>query len=455
MHMYRVAWRGLPSWRDVSISGRVATNPLGHSSSGEMHIRLLAFSTALLGFAVPATRSVTTDGRSRADLADGHGRLPHVAPESAGMSTSRLALINEVMRRGIAAGGFPGGAVIVGRRGTIVWERGYGTLDWTTGKRVDAERTMYDVASLTKVVATTAATMVLVDRGKLRLDDPVVRSLPAFGGNGKDSVTIRDLLMHRSGLPAGRILSRKGPEAARKAVLATPLVRQPGSHIEYSDLGADVLGFVVERITQERLDRFLRRTVYDPLGMSSTMFRPGSALRARIAPTEGPVARGEVHDRNARALGGVAGHAGLFATAGDLAVFAQMMLDSGVAPGGGRRFFADSTVGEFTRPGPGWRGLGWETCSGGGSCGVYLSERAFGHTGFTGTSMWIDPERDLFVIVLTNWIHGRAAGGVAPVAILQDVRADIADLAALSISDRREELAMPSRLRSDLQIGWW
>ena len=121
----------------------------------------------------------------------------------------------------------------------------------------------------------------------------------------------------------------------------------------------------------------------------------------------------------------------------------------------GKPFFADSTVREFTRPGAGWRGLGWETCSGGGSCGRYLSLRAFGHTGFTGTSMWIDPERDLFVIVLTNWIHGRSAGGTAPVAVLQDVRGDVVDLAALSIRDRGEELAMPLRLRSELQIGWW
>src|SRR4029453_13401948 len=238
-----------------------------------------------------------------------------------------------------------------GRRGGIVWEHGYGTLDWTTGTRVDAERTMYDVASLTKVVATTAATMVLVDRGKLRLDQPVVRSLPAFKGTDKSEVTVRDLLMHRSGLPAGRVLSRKGPASARRMVLATPLVRQPGAKMEYSDLGADVLGFVVERITHERLDGFLRRTVYNPLGMRSTMFLPGPSLRARIAPTEPPVAPGTVHDRNARALGGVAGHAGLFSTAGDLAVFAAMMLDSGTAAG--KRVFADSTVREFTRPGAG------------------------------------------------------------------------------------------------------
>jgi CubicO group peptidase (beta-lactamase class C family) len=312
---------------------------------------------------------------------------------------------------------------------------------------------MYDVASLTKVVATTAATMALVDRGKLTLDAPVVRAFPAFRGKGKDEVTLRDLLMHRSGLPAGRVLSRRGPASARHSVLSTSLVRQPGSRTEYSDIGADVLGFVVERVAGERLDLFLRKAVYDPLGMNSTMFRPGAPLRARIAPTETRVARGEVHDRNAEALGGVAGHAGLFTTAGDLAVFAQMMLDEGSA--GGKRLFAERTVSEFTRPGAGWRALGWETCSGGGSCGHYLSARAFGHTGFTGTSMWIDPEREMFVIVLTNWIHGRASGGTAPVAVLQEVRGDIADLAALSIVDRGEEPAMPWRLRSELQIGWW
>jgi CubicO group peptidase (beta-lactamase class C family) len=420
-----------------------------------MQLRFIAFSTAFLGAAIPAARIGATAARSVAVSADGHARLPHIAPESAGMSTTRLALIDEVMRRGIAAGGFPGGAVVVGRRGAIVWEQGYGALDWSAGTRVNAERTMYDVASLTKVVATTAATMVLVDRGKLRLDAPVARSLPAFSGRGKGAVTIRDLLMHRSGLPAGRVLLRRGstPASARQRVLSTPLVRQPGSGTEYSDLGLDVLGFLIERSTRERLDRFLRRSVYDPLGMHSTMFRPGPSLRSRIAPTETRVARGEVHDRNAEALGRVAGHAGLFSSAGDLAVFAQVLLDSGRA--GSRRIFSDSTVSEFTRPGAGWRALGWETCSGGGSCGRYLSPRAFGHTGFTGTSMWIDPERELFVIVLTNWIHGRPGGGTAPVAVLQDVRGDIADLAALAISDRGEELAMPTRLRSELQIGWW
>ena len=370
------------------------------------------------------------------------------------MSVSRLSMIDDVVLRGIRAGGFPGAAVLVARHGGIVLERGYGTLDWQPSATVDAERTMYDLASLTKVVATTAAAMVLVDQGKLDLDERVTRYLPAFSGGGKDQVTIRDLLTHRSGLPAGRDISTGGgTDAARRAVLATSLVRSPGAAYEYSDLGLDVMGFVIEHITHQPLDQFVRRAVYTPLGMRSTMFRPSSSLRERIAPTENGVPRGEVHDGTARALGGVAGHAGLFSTAGDLAVFAQLMLDGGAA--GSTRLFSDSVAREFTKPGPGWRGLGWQTCPGDGSCGQYLSTRAFGHTGFTGTSMWIDPERDLVVIVLTNWIHGRASGSVAPSGIVQDVRSDIVDLAALAITDGGAEQPMPWSLRSQLQNGWY
>lgn len=415
-------------------------------------LHFLTLATLLSGPAVAAGDAVAVAGTSPLPGDGRPAHLPRVAPESVGMSVSRLAMIDDVVLRGIRAGGFPGAAVIVARHGGVVWEQGYGTLDWRSSVAVDAERTMYDVASLTKVVATTAAAMVLVDHGKLRLDERVTHYLPTFSGGAKDQITIRDLLMHRSGLPAGRDVSKRGAEAARKDVLATSLIRAPGSDYEYSDLGLDVMGFVIERITHEPLDQFVRRAVYTPLGMRSTMFRPAPSLRARIAPTEKAVARGEVHDGTARALGGVAGHAGLFSTAIDLAVFAQLMLDGGVA--GSTRLFADSIARAFTKPGPGWRGLGWQTCPGDGSCGQYLSTRAFGHTGFTGTSMWIDPERDLVVIVLTNWIHGRASGGVAPVGIVQDVRSDIVDLAALSITDDGPERPLPWRLRSQLQAGW-
>jgi CubicO group peptidase (beta-lactamase class C family) len=234
-------------------------------------------------------------------------------------------------------------------------------------------------------------------------------------------------------------------------VLGAPLVSAPAEHARYSDVGPDVLAFVIERMTGEPLDRFVRRTVYAPLGMRQTMFRPPPVQQAQAAATGAP-ARGRVHDPAARALGGVAGHAGLFATAADLARFAQMMLGGGAL--GSARIASDSVVELFTRRTAGWRALGWDTCAGGGSCGHQLGPRAFGHTGFTGTSLWIDPERDLFVIVLTNWVRGRPGGGATPVAVLSDVRGDVADLAALAVTDDGGWRPLPSRLRSDLQIGW-
>jgi CubicO group peptidase (beta-lactamase class C family) len=387
------------------------------------------------------------------------GGLRHAAPADVGMSAERLRTIDHVVERGIAAGGFPGAAVVVGRRDAAVWHRGYGRLDWRPRSRaVSPDSTLYDVASITKVVATTAAAMVLYDRGKLTLDAPVHRYLPAFVGGGREEVTVRDLLTHRSGLPSGRALWRvsASPTDARRRVLRTPLAWPAGVHYVYSDLGADVLGFVVEAAAGEPLDRFLRRNVYEPLGMRSTRFRPGTSLRSRTAPTEtrpprGYPVRGEVHDENAYALGGVAGHAGLFSTASDLAIFASTLLNGGEYDG--VRVFSDTAVALFTTRAAGWRALGWDTCAGGGSCGSYLGKRTYGHTGFTGTSLWIDPDRQLFVIVLTNWVHN-AAGRPAPrVAVLSDVRADIADIAALAITDG-PPLPEPLELRADAAIGW-
>ena len=379
--------------------------------------------------------------------------LPETAPESAGMSRARLEAIDRAVRQGVEAGGFPGAAVVVGRRGAVVFAHGYGTLDWSDRTPVDPRQTIYDIASLTKVVATTAATMILVDRGRLRLDDLVGRYLPEYRDDPKAKVTIRDLLTHRAGLPAGRDLSgARNAAEARRVVLGTPLVRPPDSRAEYSDLGPVILGFVVERVTGASLDAFLRSAVYGPLGMRSTTFRPPASARARIAPTISGGPRGVVHDPSARALGGVAGDAGLFATAGDLAAYAQMMLNGGALRG--HRIVRDSTVALFTRRTAGWRALGWDTCGGGGGCGHYLGPAAYGHTGFTGTSIWIDPEREMFIIVLTNAVIGRPGGGEAPVAILHDVREDIAEIATLAVIDDDLDRDLPERLRSDLQIGW-
>jgi CubicO group peptidase (beta-lactamase class C family) len=383
--------------------------------------------------------------------------LPALPADSVGMSAERLAAVDHVMQRGVAAGGFPGAAVIIGRRNAIVLSRGYGRLDWSPSSApVSPDRTLYDLASLTKVVATTAAVMVLYDEHRIALDAPVRRYLPAFGGGAKSRVTIRELLEHRSGLPAGRNLARAAhsPASARRLVLATALEREPGSAQLYSDVGMDVLGFVVEAIAHEPLDRFVRRRIFAPLAMTSTMYRPAAALRARAAPTEehggrGHVLKGEVHDGDAWALGGVAGHAGLFSTAANLARFAQMLLDGGKL--GARRIISDSTVALFTHRSAGWRALGWDTCAGGASCGQHMSERAYGHTGFTGTSLWIDPDRGLYVIVLTNWLHERADGLTPPLAILADVRADVADIATVAADSDR---AAPTEWRADRANGW-
>ena len=387
------------------------------------------------------------------------GGLPLKAPRAVGMSSERLAKIDHVVMRGISAGGYPGAAVVVGRRGAAVVEKGFGKLSWESGSpAVSPDRTIYDLASLTKVVATTSALMILYDEGKIHLDDPVSKYVPEFSGGQKDQVTVRMLLEHRSGLPAGRDLWRIAhtPAEARQTVIETPLVCAPNQCYEYSDLGADMLGFVVEAAAGEPLDQFARERVFEPLGMHDTFFRPADSLRSRVAPTEvapprGYPLQGEVHDENAYALGGVAGHAGLFSTAADLSVFAQMMLNGGEY--NGRRLIADSTVALFTTRAAGTRALGWDTCGGSGSCGEYLGEDAYGHTGFTGTSLWIDPDRDMFVLLLTNRVHEARAR--RPAKVIADVRADLADAAALAVTDYGDgPMVMPAKFRADKAAGW-
>ncbi len=386
------------------------------------------------------------------------GGLPEREPAAVGMSAERLGTIDRVVQRGIEAGGYPGASLVVGRKGYSVWQRGFGTLDWTRKSRVTADESIYDLASLTKVVATTTALMVLYDQGKVELDAPVSRYLPDFTGGLKSQVTVRHLLTHRAGLSAGRELWRiaSSPADARAAVIASPINCTPGACYEYSDLGADLLGFIAEEVSGENLDAFLQKTVFRKLGMTDTRYRLSDADVFRTAPTEiapprGYPLRGEVHDENAYALGGVAGHAGLFSTAADLSVFAQMLLDGGVY--NGVRVVADSTVQLFTRRAAGHRALGWDTCAGGAGCGQFMSERAFGHTGFTGTSLWIDPDRQMFVVLLTNRVH--AARARRPSKVIADVRNDLADAAVLAVmDDPGGVMAMPASFRADLAQDW-
>ncbi len=388
--------------------------------------------------------------------------LPKASPESVEMSAMRLDAITRVVRRGISEGGFPGAAVVVGRRGSAVYSEGFGKLSWAPGAAsVSPDRSVYDLASLTKVIGTTTAIMLLYDEGKVRLDDKVSTFFPEFTGGLKDQVTVRDLLTHRSGLPAGRDLWRLAwsPADAQRLVLETPLEAEPGSRYIYSDLGADILGFIAERASGRKLDALLTEKVFAPLGMTETWYRVPANVRERTAPTatmsvRGYSLQGDVHDENAHALGGVAGHAGLFSTAGDLSVFATMMLNRGVYLG--KRIISDSTVDRFTARAAGSRALGWDTCAGhnGVGCGRYMSPRAYGHTGFTGTSIWIDPERDMFVVLLTNRVFESRAR--RPERVISDVRADLADASAWAVTAPgvAVELDEDPQFRADYATGW-
>jgi len=356
--------------------------------------------------------------------------------ESLGFDSARLSTVVAYVASQVDSS-FPGAVLAVGRHGRLVTLAAVGHYGADDSRPVEPW-TIYDLASLTKVIGLTTACMLLVDEGRLNLDTAVQTYLPEFRGAMKEQVTIRHLLTHSSGLPAWRPLFREARD--RRAALAlvdtTPLDTVPGTRFVYSDLGAIVLTQVVERITGERLDQFLARRVFSPLRMPATGFLPPQAWRDRIAPTEHDTAfrhrmvRGEVHDENAGRMGGVSGHAGLFSTAQDLARFAGWLMASRAGTDSALGVTPATVLAFTTRQGipPGsTRALGWDTPSDSGysSAGSLLSRRSFGHTGFTGTSIWMDPERDLFIILLTNRVNPTRAN----TRILQ-VRANVADLVA-------------------------
>jgi CubicO group peptidase (beta-lactamase class C family) len=378
--------------------------------------------------------------------------LLQVAPvESArppGPGAFDVATFDPLVLDGVRHGAYPGAALVVGRRDTILFRKGYGHLTWAASSpAVDPDSTLYDLASLTKVVATTTSLMLLVERGRVRLDAPVVTYVPEFNGPGTAGITVRHLLTHTSGLRATVPLyreARDSGEALRIVFAQTPLV-PAGTRVLYSDLNAILLGEIVRRASGEPLDRFATREVLVPLGLSETLFRPPARLRQRIAPTgvwRGRPVAGVVNDQNAARLGGVAGHAGLFGTAGDLGRFAQFLLRGG-ALGDGRRLLQAETVRRFTTKaadfgrGTEARALGWEAVPTGertSSAGALFGPRSYGHTGWTGTSLWIDPDRDLFVVLLTNRAYAPRAR--RSFTLLKAVRGRVADAAARA-SDAR------------------
>jgi CubicO group peptidase (beta-lactamase class C family) len=274
---------------------------------------------------------------------------------------------------------------------------------------------MYDLASLTKVIATTSAVMRVYDEGKLHLDDRLIDYLPQCNNHGKQGITIRNLLLHNGGLPPFKrlFLTCSSAQQALDSVYQTEMTYPTGDSTVYSDFDFILLGKVIEKITGGTLDRYVDSVFFVPLGMTRTMYRPAASLWENLAPTEYDsivrkgVVRGTVHDENAFILGGVSGHAGLFATASDLAIMMQMLMNGGTY--GGVVYLKPETVRMFTtkQAGAGTRALGWDTktMNGYSSAGSLFSDRSFGHTGFTGTSIWVDPSKNLFVIFLTNRVY--------------------------------------------------
>jgi CubicO group peptidase (beta-lactamase class C family) len=339
---------------------------------------------------------------------------------------------------GIRQGLYPGAVLVVGRRDTILFARGFGHLTWDRrSARPSAWTTLWDLASLTKVVATTGALTVLVDRGAVDLDATVSRYLPRFTGGGRERVTVRMLLDHTSGLrayvPLHRLASSR--EAAIDLVYAEPLTRLPGTRAVYSDLNAILLGWVVEAVAGVPLSNAATELVFDPLHMGFTTFGPLLPEQAVAAPSlmlGGRPAPRVVDDANARRLGSVAGHAGLFSTGLDLAKYAQVWLRRGARPG--TVWASERTIADFLRrsPASGTRMLGWDTPDRESEepsvFGSLTSDASFGHTGWTGTLMWIDPARDLFLIFLSN--RSLAPRHRNSLVAMRTVRAQVSDVAA-------------------------
>lgn len=352
------------------------------------------------------------------------------------------AAFDSIVVEGIRRGAFPGAVLIVGRHDTVLYARGYGGSTWQAGSRPpDPDSTVWDVASLTKVVVTTTAVMLLVQRGAVAVDSPAVNYLPSWRAPGAATVTVRQLLTHTSGMPAWIPLHRlaSGRDSALGIVNGTG-PRAGMRDVVYSDLNAILLGELVAAVAGRPLDEFWRREVAEPLRLRRSTFRPPRTWRPWIAPTgvwHGAPIAGVVNDPNAHVLGGVAGHAGLFASGADLGRFARMMLGEGALPDTAGRLLRPEIVRAFTRlavparGGASARTLGWQGVPTGervSSAGSRFGPRSYGHTGWTGTSLWIDPDRDLFVILLTNRAFAPRAD--SSFTVVKRVRGAVADAAA-------------------------
>lgn len=368
-----------------------------------------------------------------------HSELAVVAPETLGFRPERLTTIDALLEHGTAAGDFCGGVVLIARHGKVAYLKAFGDRQVEPDRHAMTTETLFDMASITKPVATATSIMLLVERQLVALDDPVAKHLPEFGEQGKQTITVRHLLTHQGGLiPDNPIADyAQGPELAWRRICDLKLESPPGTRFVYTDVGFIVLGKLIERLTGQDVHQFSQQHIFRPLGMRETGYLPNASRRARAEVTEqrdGRWLQGEVHDPRAAALGGIAGHAGLFSTAQDLARFAQMMLRNGQYSD--QQVLSSETVRLMTTPieigtaSPPptvplgsqalravTRCLGWDHHSTYSiNRGDFLSPRAFGHGGFTGNVLWIDPEHDMFYIVLVNRLHPDGVGVVNPLA---------------------------------------
>ena len=369
--------------------------------------------------------------------------IPGVA-QSPNASRSKGAAFKDLdamMQKTVADGNIPGGVLLVGHNGKVIYRKAFGSRSLEPTHEPMTVDTIFDLASLTKCIATTTSMMKLIEQGRVRLNDPVAVYLPEFAQNDKQDITVRELMTHYSGLSPDLDLKEtwRGRDAAFQRAMREKPMYPPGSRFLYSDINFETLGFLIEKVTGISLNEYARENIYQPLGMKDTGFLPAVDLSPRIAPTQYDeqehMLRGVVHDPTARRMGGVAGHAGLFSTANDLALFAQDMLS-------GFKIISRSTVEKMSTPqqpanAASLRGLGWDIDSPFASNrGELLPVGSYGHTGFTGTSLWIDPVTNTYIILLTNAVHPR--GGKSVVSLRARIATAVVQSLHLSVAERDE-----------------
>ena len=322
--------------------------------------------------------------------------------------------VDSVVESAIMDHAFPGAQLLIWKDGKTIYDKPYGHFTYEENSPAVTNKTIYDLASVTKVIATTTATMLCYDRELFSLDDLVIKYIPEFGVNGKEKITIKNLLLHNSGLPAFKKFYEwcSSPDEVLKEIYSSELDYKTGEKMVYSDLGIITLGKIIEKVTGKKLDVFCKDEIFTPLKMNTTFYNPPDSLKKLCAPTEidnywrNRTLQGEVHDETSAMLNGVAGHAGLFSTTSDIAKLMAVLVNKGMLDD--KQFIKQSTVEFFTKRYSelSSRAIGWDTRSEtGSSSGDYFSSNSYGHTGYTGTSVWVDPERKLFVVFLTNRVY--------------------------------------------------